>query len=532
MASMRKTVILLFAFLMACGLTRPLAVRDCSTHENPVLLEKKSKYLEQKAEKRTDAPDIIWIIVDDLGMADTDLYGEGTVHTPHLNKLADAGVRFENAYVTASVCSPSRAAMLTGRYNQRYGFEHQLHDRYLKNKLEYFFFQYLIHSQPWYVQKQDTVPAGECLASMGLPDSEITMAEVLKKYGYATGLFGKWHLTMQNIDGPNAFGFDEFYGFLNSNSLYARKGNQDIICTRNKKDWTDKYIWKDGRSGLSAIQRNGEDIAEDRYLTTAITDEAIHFIETSEQPYFALLTYNAPHTPFQATAEAYAKYADIKDPVKRTYAAMISTLDDEIGRLVDYLKSTNRFDHTLIFFISDNGGAEYTLATDNGPYKGGKITDFEGGLKVPMVMTWPAEVEPGVRFTPCVSSLDIFQTILNAVTTDVPPMDLDGVNLFPSIQTDRPVHDYLYFRKGYNHSIRSADYKLTWNTQTGDTLMYHIQIDPYENINIYGREAHAEMEAMFHAYSAWEQKLVSPRWPALIDFRYEDEDKHVYWFEN
>lgn len=203
---------------------------------------------------------------------------------------------------------------------------------------------------------------------------------------------------MQNTDGPNAFGFDEFYGFLNSNLLYARKGNQNIISTRNKKDWTDKYIWKDGRSGLSAIQRNGEHIAEDRYLTTAITDEAIHFIEKSEQPYFAYIAYNAPHTPFQATAEAYAKFPDIKDPVKRTYAAMISTLDDEIGRLVEFLKTTNRFYNTLIFFISDNGGAEYTFATDNGPYKGGKITDFEGGLKVPMVMTWPEKVKPGMRF--------------------------------------------------------------------------------------------------------------------------------------
>ncbi len=529
---MPRTVLILFFFLAACGLTRPLADENFSLTESQVLIEKKSNYLEQKTERRKDAPDIIWIIVDDLGMADTDLYGQGTVHAPNLNKLADAGVRFENAYVTASVCSPSRAAMLTGRYNQRFGFEHQLHDRYLKNKLEYFVFKHLMDSNPWYPQNQDTVPGPELVASMGLPVSEITIAEVLKKHGYTTGLFGKWHLTMQNTRGPNAFGFDEFYGFLNSNSLYATEENNEIVSTHNKRDWTDKYIWKDGRSGLSAIQRNGESIVEERYLTSAITDEAISFIQKSEQPYFALLSYNAPHTPFQATAEAYSKYPDIKDPVTRTYAAMISTLDDEIGTLIDYLKKTNRFENTLIFFISDNGGAEYTYATDNGGYKGGKITDFEGGLKVPMVITWPAKVSQGVRFSPIVSSLDIYQTILKAIATDEPPVDLDGVNLLPSIEADQPVHDYLFFRKGYNHGLRSTDYKLSWNTNTGDSLMYHIQTDPYEKVNIFGHVANAEKEELIRSYTQWEQKMIPARWPALINYKYEDKDKHVYWFEN
>lgn len=138
-----------------------MADEDFRLTDSQVLLEQKSTYLESQAERKKDAPDIIWIIVDDLGIADTDLYGSGTVHMPNLNRLADEGVRFENAYVTASVCSPSRAAMLTGRYNQRFGFEHQLHDRYLKNKLEYFVFQHLMDSKPWYPQNQDAVPNAE-----------------------------------------------------------------------------------------------------------------------------------------------------------------------------------------------------------------------------------------------------------------------------------------------------------------------------------------------------------------------------------
>jgi arylsulfatase A-like enzyme len=529
---MSRSVFFLFLFLAACGLTRPLADDGFKLTESQVQLDRKSDYLNHKAEKRQGAPDIIWIMVDDLGLADTDLYGSGTVHTPNLNKLADEGVRFENAYVTASVCSPSRAAMLTGRYNQRFGFEHQLHDRYLKNKLEYYLFQLFMSSKPWYPQNQDAVPGEEFMAAMGLPASEITIAEVLKKYGYTTGLFGKWHITMDNANGPNAFGFDEFYGFLNSHSLYGSEENNEIISTRNKKDWSDKYIWADGRIGNSAIQRNGLPIAEERYLTTAITDEAIQFIAQSEENYFALLAYNAPHTPLQATAEAYARFSAIEDPVKRTYAAMISTLDDEVGRLVDYLKSANRFDNTLIFFISDNGGAEYTLATDNGAYKGGKITDFEGGLKVPMVMTWPAKVGQGIRFSHCVSSLDIFQTILNTVTTDTLPVHLDGVNLIPAIHADQPVHDYLFFKKGYNHSIRSAEYKMAWNTKTGDSLMYHIRTDPYEMNNIYGHGDLSVKEELTQVYTQWELELVPAQWPAMINYKFKDKDKNVYWFEN
>lgn len=529
---MPKTLPFLFIFLSACGLTRSLQEDESGLTDSQAMLEKKAEYLQQKGEKRKDAPDIIWIVVDDLGMGDSDLYGSGTVHTPHLNRLADEGVRFEHAYVTASVCSPSRAAMLTGRYNQRFGFEYQLHDRYLKNKLEYHLFNLFMSSKPWYPQNQDVVPSAQVLASMGLPASEITIAEVLKKYGYTTGLFGKWHLTMQNERGPNTFGFDEFYGFMNSHSLYADKKHKNIISTRNNKDWTDKYIWKDGRNGNSAIQRNGQTMEEERYLTSSITDEAIHFIGQSTKPYFAMLSYNAPHTPFQVPAEAYAKYAAIRDPVKRTYAAMISTLDDEIGKLLDYLIQTNRFDNTLIFFISDNGGAAYTHATDNGGYKGGKITDFEGGLKVPMVMTWPAKVRECVRFDPCVSSMDMFSTVLRAITPDAPPVELDGVDLLPLIGTNQPAHDYLFYRKGYNHSIRSADYKLSWNAESGDSVMYHIRTDPYEQVNIFSHAPETEKDKLIRAYTQWEEGMVPARWPAVVNYRYEDKDKKLYWFEN
>jgi arylsulfatase A-like enzyme len=410
-------------------------------------MAQKAAYLNKEVKSVPESPNIIWIIVDDLGMGDSDLYGTGTVATPNINSLADEGVRFSNAYVTSPVCGPSRAAIYTGRYNQRFGFEHQQHDRYLKSKFEYHSFRFFVNSKPWAIQKQDSVPNEEFIKAIGLPESEITIAEVLKKYGYHTGLFGKWHLSYERRKGPNYFGFDEFYGFMNSHSLFAPLEDPGIVSTKNKKDWTDKYIWKDGRDNLSAIERNGEIIREDRYLTEAITAEAIEFIENSTDPFFAVLSYNAPHTPFQATKEAYDQFAMINDPVRRTYAAMIYSLDQEIGKLHAYLARKNLLENTLIFFISDNGGAEYTLATDNGNYKGGKITNFEGGLKVPMFMTWQGKISAGRQYDFPLSSLDMFKTSLDAVTADVYPVAIDGTNLQAKIENKTLAHEYLFFGK-------------------------------------------------------------------------------------
>lgn len=528
-----KILVQLFilALLAGCSLTRPLADDNFEINDDPVKIKRKSAYLNNQGVSKSDAPNIIWIIVDDLGMGDTDLYGSGTVSTPNINRLADEGVRFSNAYVTSPVCGPSRAAIFTGRYNQRFGFEHQQHDRYLKNKLEYHSFRFFVNSQPWSIQKKDSVPDEDFIKKIGLPSSEITIAETLKKYGYRTGLFGKWHLTYERQKGPNSFGFDEFYGFMNSHSLFGLLDDPKIVSTINKKDWTDKYIWNDGRDNLSAIERNGEIIEENRYLTEAITEEAIGFIDNSTAPYFAVLSYNAPHTPFQATKAAYDLFTTIEDPVQRTYAAMIYSLDKEIGKLHTYLETTDQLDNTMIFFLSDNGGAEYTLATNNGNYKGGKITSFEGGLKVPMFLTWAGNIDPGSQYNLPVSALDMFSTSLAAVTEEAHPIETDGVNLNALVNEKDIAHEYLYFRKGFNHTIRSDRYKLSWNTWTGDSLLFDVQTDQFENNNIYTSNF-PELAKMLDAYNQWQTDLIAPTWPAMIYYRYKDDDGKVYWFEN
>lgn len=517
--------------LLSCGLTKPLANEGFKLTPDQEGVAKKQAYLAQKGNANPNAPNIIWIIVDDLGIVDTDLYGKGTVPVPNINKLADQGIRFTNAYVTSPICGPSRAAIYTGRYNQRFGFEHQQHNRYLKNRLEYYGFKYFVNSKPWYPQKQDSVPGQDFINSIGLPESEITIAEVLKKYGYQTGLFGKWHVSKQIDKGPNTFGFDEFYGFLNSHSLYAPEQDKSIVSTKNRKDWTDKYIWRDQREGLSTIERNGTVVNEDRYLTTAITDEAIHFIESAKGPYFAVVSYNAPHTPFQVPKTAYNKWSGIKDPVKRTYAAMISVLDEEFGRLTGYLEKTGQLEHTLIFFISDNGGAAYTHATDNGDYKGGKLTNFEGGLKVPMFIVWPEKLEKGTNFDQCVSSLDMFKTSMASVTSEGFLNDLDGTDLITAMKDGIPPHEYIFYRRGYNHSVQSSDYKLIWNSSISDSVMYNLSVDPYEHLNILGKDPENK-KMLIKAYNDWEKNMIPPAWPPMIDFRYKDDDGHVYWFEN
>lgn len=529
---MSRLSLLWLLVLCSCGLTRPLADEDFKLNHDREAITRKKVFLSEKGNTKPDAPNIIWIIVDDLGISDTDLYGGGTVPVPNINKLADQGIRFSNAYVTAPICGPSRAAILTGRYNQRFGFEHQQHNRYLKNKLEYMGFKFFVNSKPWYPQKQDSVPNQEFINAVGLPPSEITIAEELKKYGYHTGLFGKWHLGNHPDKTPNAFGFDEFYGFLNSHSLYANEEDMSIVSIKNKKDWTDKYIWADQREGLSAIERNGTVIPENRYLTTAITDEAIRFMDESYNPYFAVLSYNAPHTPFQAPKWAFDQWELENDPVKRVYAAIITALDLEIGRLVSHLEEAGQLENTLVFFISDNGGAEYTYATENGEYKGGKLTNFEGGLKVPMFITWPEKIKGGSDFEFAVSALDLFATTLACVTPDKPLNALDGKNLLTSLDKDIAPHDYLYFRRGYNHSVRSSKYKLIWNSFSGDSLIYDLKNDPYEQKNVFIEVPDEEKEKLIRAYQGWEMGTISPSWPPMIDFKYKDDEGNIYWFEN
>ena len=479
-----------------------------------------------------DKPNILLIMVDDLGKADLRLYDTGGQTTPNIEQLAEDGVLFNNALVTSPVCSPSRASIITGRYAQRYGFEYQMHDRYLRNRMEYIAFRYFMKSGPWHPKWMVKVPDREAILYQGLPPEEITLSEILQKNGYSTGLIGKWHLGWNGDNKPCNFGFDYQYGFYQSHSLYAYEGTPGIIDQRVQEDFTDKFIWKGQREGPYAIYRNCQEIEERGYLTDRIADEGIAFIDRNKaDPFFLWLSFNAPHTPLQAKQEYYDQYAQIEDPVKRIYAAMIANLDNAIGRVLDYVRKLNLEENTMIFFISDNGGAEYTYTTENGPYKGGKITDFEGGIQVPFIMKWKNQIPEGVVYEPMVSSMDIFHSVVQAADIPIPDdRKYDGVSLLPYITgaTESDPHEILFWQRGFSKAIRTNRWKLILNEDSGDTLLYDMTSDPTERKEI--SEIQRTIPGkLLEMHAAWSSELGKPLWPSMVHYYYRDGEAMHYF---
>jgi arylsulfatase A-like enzyme len=512
----------------------PMASDDFELETDNSALDNKIEFLHYASQDPdTTQPNIILITVDDLGMADCSIYNEGDIATPNIERLGAEGVIFDNAYVTSPVCAPSRAAMITGRYQHRFGFEFTMHERYLKNQLEYLAFRYLINSEPWVAKWTSSVPDADAIHNQGLPLSEITLAEILKKHGYKTGITGKWHLGWSREKQPAAFGFDEQYGFFNSHSLYSPEGTQGIVDQKIDADWTDSYIWSGQRNGPHAIYRNGIEIEEDGYLTDRITEESIAFMnDNKEDPFFLWISYSAPHTPLQAPRKYVEQFSDIKDPVKRVYRAMIASLDDNIGRLMDYLSDQNLTDNSIIFFISDNGGAEYTHTTDNGRYEGGKNTEFEGGVKVPMIIRLPGQVAAGSRFPHMVSSMDIFTTsIAFAGIEMMPGRKLDGVNLIPYFtgENNMPPHEYLFWQRGISKVVRNNEYKLVMNEYLDIEMLYDLQQNKYENPDVSSDNMEIVNELKM-AFLDWSQSNKAPMWPSVIYFT-ALKDGVRYYFE-
>lgn len=493
--------------------------------------EKKQFLSEQEVEKNQDYPNILLIMVDDLGMADLSLYGGGYPQTPNIDALGHEGIIFNNAYVSSPMCSPSRAAILTGRHQQRYGFQYQMHERYLKNRLEYLGFKYFMSSHPWIPKWMDEVPDSKSMEKQGIPPSEIILPEMLKARGYNTALIGKWHLGSDELQSPCNMGFDYQYGFYASHSLYAYENTNGIHDQKVKDDFTDAHIWSGQRNGAHAIYKNCEKIDVKEFLTDRFAAEAVSYInEAGPDPFFLYLSFNAPHTPLQAPIGYMEKFQHIVDPIKRTYYAMIANLDDNIGTVISALDESGKRENTLIFLISDNGGAEYTFTTENGDYKGGKITNFEGGLKVPFLMNWPGKLNP-MKYENMVSSMDIFHTI--ADLTDLTLHDgktYDGVNLLPfvnGVRSQQP-HDYLYWQRGFSKAIRSNEWKLSINEDSRDTLLYNIATDQYERYNVLNTNSEIAKN-LSQKHKNWSESLPPPLWPSMVYYEYNDGSTSYYF---
>jgi len=403
-------------------------------------------------------PNILFIAADDLGYGELGAQGAKDIPTPNIDSIAAAGVRFTNGYVSCPVCSPTRAGWITGRYQQRFGHEFN----------------------PGSAQQADE--------NFGLPLSETTLADRLKAAGYATGLVGKWHLGYRPPFHPLRRGFDEFFGFLGGAHPYLPGRPADPIL------------------------RGTEPVAESEYLTEAFAREALAFLDRRRrQPFFLYLSFNAVHAPLEATEKYLARFPSVSDPRRRTFAAMLSAMDDAVGRVLARLREHGLEDDTLIFFISDNGGPTRNTTSRNDPLRGFKGQVWEGGIRVPFFMQWKRRLPRGVVYDRPVIALDIVPTALEAAGVAAPP-SLDGVSLLPLLAGKRSSgpHEALYWRFGPQGAIRKGDWKLV-RLEGSPPQLYNLAEDVSESRDL-GSAQPARLKELSADWEAWNSRLEPPRW--------------------
>lgn len=499
---------------------------------NDDLLRSKSKYLDriEPPAKKTDRPNILLILVDDLGKHDISVYDPQGVPTPNIQSLASEGILFTEANSSSSVCSPSRAGLFTGRYQQRYGFERQPMNRYARNRMEYFIVDHFVNTDPMRLVGPMAKVPREIIPDQGIPVSEILLQEVLQRAGYRTGLCGKWHLGYSDPFKPNARGFDYHYGFYEAFSLYAPTGTDGIEEFRHDY-YANRHIWKQEREGTCAIRLNDSIVQDEGYLTFSIASQSIDFIDRcSDDPFFLVAAFSAPHTPFQVPAEYYDRFPEVEDRNKRVYYGMIAALDDAVGEILRALEQRGMDQNTLIIFVSDNGGATYTGATENGPLKAGKFSQFEGGVNVPMIIRWKEKDVEGMVYDQPVSLLDLFSTALSAAGISLPSdRTIDGVDLFKCVGDPESIpHEYTFWRTDFNRAVRTPEWKLIWNERDGQVFLYRITQDKGERENLAGHYPEVVSDLM-ERYDAWEREMQPPLWPGLMEFKFDIDGEVTWW---
>jgi len=427
-------------------------------------------------------PNIVVIVADDLGYGDICGYSCKGFETPHIDSLGTNGVRFTDGHVTAPVCSPSRAGFITGRYQQRFG--HEFNAGASKRCEE---------------------------MSLGLPTSQTTLADALKKAGYATGMVGKSHLGSRPQFQPMKRGFDEFFGFLHGANLYVEPADRPGM--HNAVTQGEKFGGM--RAPNNPILRGTKKVKEDEYLTDAFTREAVDFIGRHKgKPFFLYLPYNAPHTPLSVTDEYYDRFPNIKDEKKRIFAAMVSAVDDGVGRILDTLKKNDLWEDTLVVFFSDNGCATYTDACYNDPLLGGKLMLFEGGQRVPFLAQYPRVLPKGVTYDHPVSALDIYPTAVNLAGGTVPE-DRDGVDLMPYLTgaSNTAPNRELYWRSGTNSAVRQGPWKLVNLGEGRHVLLYNVVEDIGETNDLAAKHPD-KVKDLSRLLEEWQSELVEPAWPS------------------
>ncbi len=405
-------------------------------------------------------PNVIVIFSDDHGYGSMSCMPNWNIPTPNIDSIAANGVRFTDGYVTCPICGPSRAGLLTGRYQQRFGFE------------------------------ENSGPIPKAPANYGLPLDEKTLADYMKELGYVTGMVGKWHLGLKPEYHPQKRGFDEFYGFLHGAHSYIDAGFQ-----------TD-----------NPILRGTERVDEKAYLTDAFAREAVSFIDRHQkEPFFLYVPFNAVHSPNEAPGRFKGKFPNLQPPVLRTWAGMLAAMDEAVGKILDKVRETGLEEETLIFFLGDNGGVLVGGVEANYPLRGRKAEMYEGGIRIPFLVQWKGHLPNNTLYEKPASSLDILPTAV-ALAGGKPASNTEGVNLLPYLtgeNTGTP-HERLFWRWFEKSAARVGDWKLV-REGDGSQQLFNLSTDLGETTDLSASRPD-KLKEIQDAYDEWNARNVAPKW--------------------
>ena len=516
-----------------------------SNLKNPTIENVAIEWEDGPKSRTGSKPNIIVVLVDDLGFNQISSYGGGMANgkfkTPNIDKLASDGVLCTNGYSSSPVCSPSRASLLTGRFATRFGFEFTPTTSSMMKAVSLFSKKNEVADGIYYNEREENIIDIE---QMGLPQSEKTISEMLKPEGYHNIHIGKWHLGHANDFLPRKHGFDESLR-IDQGSLFLPEDDKNVINAKLEFDPIDKVLW--GNLPYAVNFNEGPRMNPDGHLTDYLTNEAVKVIEKNKnRPFFLYLAYWAVHSPLQAKKEDYEKLSFIENHDERVLASMVMTVDRGVGKIRDVLKKNNIDDNTIIIFTSDNGAPGYIGLPDlNKPYRGWKLTHFEGGVHVPFIVSYPNKIPKGTTYNGRVSNLDILSTVASIAGVDINRNDLkeiefDGVNVLPYlIGENEGEPQRVLFNKSGNYSFLIKDgWKLQVDLVQNKKWLYNLKEDPTEQINL----IKSDLEKLNELEKILNKKLseqVKPIWPSLLDWpifidKTLDEivnknDEYIFW---